>query len=79
MDPAQRERQIRPGGTPELYRLYRDVGDDSPWYDKAIWQAITTLEEIADGDVRPECVRAEAARRLKDIEKTLKKRPGEVS
>jgi hypothetical protein len=73
--PPQSNRQIRPGETPELYRIYRDVGDDSPWYDKAIWQAITTLEEIADGDVRAECVQAEAARRLGDIEKTLGERP----
>jgi hypothetical protein len=68
-------RQILPASTPNLYRLYRDVGEDSPWHDKALWQAITTLEEIANGDVRPECVSAEAARRLSDIEKTLGERP----
>lgn len=72
---TQSSAQITHDQTPELYRLYRDVGDDSPWYDKAIWQAITTLADVAEGTAPAHVSRSQAWRRLQDIEKTLKERP----
>lgn len=47
-------------------RLYRDVGDDSPWYEKALFHALSSLWHEDDPQ--------EA---LRKIEETLAERPSE--
>lgn len=52
---------------PRCERLWRDVGDDSPWYEKALFHALGALEHGDD---------PQAA--LKKIEQTLEMRPQEL-
>lgn len=53
---------------PRIERLWRDVGDDSPWYDKALWHAVGSLLH----EDPPE-------RALHAIERTLADRPEAVA
>lgn len=51
---------------PRCERLWRDVGDDSPWYEKALFHALGALEHGDD----PQGA-------LAKIEAALAGRPGE--
>lgn len=48
-------------------RLWRDVGDDSPWYEKALFHALGALEHGDNPD-----------RALYKIEAALAERPQEI-
>jgi hypothetical protein len=51
--------------------LLRSVGDDSPWYEKALFHAITALEEIDEGGPHVNHVQHVAARGLENVEREL--------
>ncbi len=55
---------------PRIERLWRDVGDDSPWHEKALWHAVVALKE--QSHIRA-CNQA-----LDWIENDLRDRPQEI-
>jgi hypothetical protein len=61
--------------TDQRAALLRGVGDDSPWFDKALWHAVVALEDIAEETGTPYAMSAE--RGLRGIDSSLAIRAAE--